>query len=372
MAPAVVNSCSTTDSSPTTDSPIMVTPPSDFYGPGDYPFGGHPWQHQPGNGSARGHTNGLNGTHSEPTPPQLPMPIAIVGMACRLPGNVSSPAELWELCSRARTGFGPIPKDRFSHDAYYHPNAGKMGSYHAQGGNFLTHVDLKSMDALFFGLTEKEAVSMDPQQRLLLECTFEALENGGIPKHSIVGQDVGVFVGGSLAEYEHQMARDIDSMPMHQATGCAQAMQSNRISHFFDLRGPSFTADTACSASLVALHLACQSMRAGESTHAIVGSCHLNMLPEFWSSFSSSRLLSDSGRSIAFDGRGTGFGRGEGCGVIVLKPLDEALKNNDVIRAVIHGSGINQDGKTPGITMPNGTAQGTNRNPKHNSSPVHC
>ncbi|KKY31461.1 putative fatty acid synthase s-acetyltransferase [Diaporthe ampelina] len=128
------------------------------------------------------------------------MPIAIVGMACRLPGNVSSPAEFWELCSRARTGFGPIPKDRFSHDAYYHPNAGKMGSYHAQGGNFLTHVDLKSMDAPFFGLTEKEAVSMDPQQRLLLECTFEALENGGIPKHSIVGKDVGVFVGGSLAE----------------------------------------------------------------------------------------------------------------------------------------------------------------------------
>ncbi|KAJ0119969.1 beta-ketoacyl synthase domain-containing protein [Diaporthe amygdali] len=335
----------------------MVTPPSDFYGPGDYPFDSQSWRHQPENGSSHGHTNGLNGTHPEPTPPPKTMPIAIVGMGCRLPGNVSSPAEFWELCSRARTGFGPIPKDRFNHDAYYHPNAGKMGSYHAQGGNFLTHVDLKSMDAPFFGLTEKEAVSMDPQQRLLLECTFEALENGGIPKHSIVGQDVGVFVGGSLAEYEHQMARDIDSMPMHQATGCAQAMQSNRISHFFDLRGPSFTADTACSASLVALHLACQSMRAGESTHAIVGSCHLNMLPEFWSSFSSSRLLSDSGRSIAFDGRGTGFGRGEGCGVIVLKPLDEALRNNDIIRAVIHGSGINQDGKTPGITMPNGLEQ---------------
>lgn len=135
-------------------------------------------------------------------------------------------------------------------------------------------------------------------------------------------------------------------------------MQSNRISHFFDLRGPSFTADTACSASLVALHLACQSLRTGESTQAIVGSCHLNMLPEFWSSFSTSRLLSDHGRSIAFDSRGSGFGRGEGCGVIILKPLDQALKDNDSIRAVIHGSGINQDGKTPGITMPNGLAQG--------------
>ncbi|KAG8158497.1 hypothetical protein KVR01_011619 [Diaporthe batatas] len=178
----------------------MVTPPSDFYGSGDYPFDGHPWQQQSANGHARGHTTGLNGTHPQPTPPQKQAPIAIVGMACRLPGNVSSPAEFWELCSRARTGFGPIPKDRFSHDAYYHPNAGKLGSYHAKGGNFLTHVDLKSMDAPFFGLTEKEAISMDPQQRLLLECTFEALENGGIPKHSIVGQDVGVFVGGSLAE----------------------------------------------------------------------------------------------------------------------------------------------------------------------------
>ncbi|KAJ0161416.1 Lovastatin diketide synthase LovF [Colletotrichum tanaceti] len=134
-------------------------------------------------------------------------------------------------------------------------------------------------------------------------------------------------------------------------------MQSNRLSHFFDLRGPSFTADTACSASLVALHLACQSLRAGESTSAIVGGCHLNMLPEFWISFSSCRLLADSGRSIAFDQRGTGFGRGEGCGMLILKPLDQAIRDNDSIRAVIRGTGINQDGKTPGITMPSGAAQ---------------
>lgn len=148
------------------------------------------------------------------------MPIAVVGMACRLPGNVSSPAEFWELLSRARTGFTPgVPKERFNHDAFYHPNPGKMGAYHAAGGNFLTHVDLAAMDAPFFGLTEKEAISMDPQQRLLLECTFEALESGGIPKHSLVGEDVGVFVGGSLSEYELHLARDIDTMPMHQATG---------------------------------------------------------------------------------------------------------------------------------------------------------
>ncbi|CRJ92526.1 hypothetical protein BN1723_008504 [Verticillium longisporum] len=291
-----------------------------------------------------------------PSQDQSSMPIAIVGMACRLPGSVASPAEFWELCSRARTGFTPVPKERFNHDTFYHPNPGKTGTYHASGGNFLD-VDLAAFDAPFFGLTEKEAISMDPQQRLLLECTFEALENAGIPKHSIVGEDVGVFIGGNFAEYESHLFRDSDTIPMHQATGCAQAMQANRLSHFFDLRGPSYTVDTACSSSLVALHQACQSLRAGESNQAIVGGCHLNMLPEFWVSFSSCRLLSDSGRSIAFDNRGTGFGRGEGCGMIVLKPLDQALRDNDSIRAVIRGSGINQDGKTPGITMPNGSAQ---------------
>ena len=287
---------------------------------------------------------------------EKPMPIAIVGIACRMPGDVSSPAEFWELLSRSRTGFSEVPQTRFNADTFYHPNAGKGGSFHAKGGNFLS-CDLEAFDAPFFGLTEKEAIAMDPQQRLLLECSFEALENAGIPKQNIVGKDVGVFVGGSFPEYEAHLSRDSDTIPMHQATGCAYAMQSNRLSHFFDLRGPSFTSDTACSSSMVAVHQACQSIRLGESSMALVGSCHLNMLPEFWVSFSSCRLLSDSGRSIAFDERGTGFGRGEGCGMVVLKPLDQALRDNDPVRAVIVGSGLNQDGKTPGITMPNGDAQ---------------
>lgn len=150
--------------------------------------------------------------------PRAPMPIAIVGMACRMPGSVATPAEFWELCSRARSGYTKVPKERFNHDLFYHPNPGKTGAYHAQGGNFLD-VDLAAFDAPFFGLTEKEAISMDPQQRLLLECTFEALENAGVPKHSIVGKDVGVFVGGSFAEYESHLFRDSDTIPMHQATG---------------------------------------------------------------------------------------------------------------------------------------------------------
>ncbi|KAK8859936.1 ketoacyl-synt-domain-containing protein [Apiospora arundinis] len=339
------------------------------------------------NGTANGHENGLNGdssingghrrvgdafpgeTHAtsncvapETTKPKTkPMPLAIVGMSCRLPGNVASAAEFWELCARARSGYSTIPKSRFDTSSFQHPNPGKAGCHNPVGGHFLSDesVDLAAFDAPFFSLTEKEAISMDPQQRLLLECTFEALENAGVPKHTIVGKDVGVFVGGSFPEYESHCFRDTDRIPMHQATGCAYAMQSNRLSHFFDLKGPSFTTDTACSSSLVALHLACQSLRAGESSMAIVGGCHLNMLPEFWISFAKSRLFSDSGRSYSFDSRGTGFGRGEGCGMIILKPLDQARRDNDSIRAVIVGSGINQDGKTPGITMPCGTAQET-------------
>jgi acyl transferase domain-containing protein len=135
-----------------------------------------------------------------------------------MPGNVASPAEFWELLSRARTGFTHIPKRRFGAGSFYHPNPGKAGCFNPVGGNFLD-VDLAAFDAPFFGLTEKEAISMDPQQRLLLECTFEALENAGIPKHTVVGTDVGVFVGGSFPEYESHLFRDSDTIPMHQATG---------------------------------------------------------------------------------------------------------------------------------------------------------
>lgn len=300
--------------------------------------------------------------------------IAIIGMACRLPGSVSTPDEFWELLARARTGFSTVPSSRFSDKRFFHPNPGKSGSTNARGGSFLTH-DLTAFDAPFFGFTQQEAISLDPQQRLLLECTFEALESAGIPKHDVVGKDVGVFVGGTFSEYEADLFRDPGTIPMHQATGmlaanesvyghaltfigCAMAMQSNRISHFFDLRGPSYTVDTACSSSLVAIHNACQSLRTGESTMALAAGVHLNMLPEFWISYSMSRLFGEEGRSFAFDQRGTGYGRGEGCGMILLKPLEQAIQDNDPIRAVITGTGINQDGKTPGITMPNGAAQG--------------
>jgi acyl transferase domain-containing protein len=146
------------------------------------------------------------------------IPIAIVGMACRLPGNVSTPEEFWELCSRARSGWSEIPKERFEKASFHHPNPGKSGCFNAVGGNFLQE-DIGLFDAPFFNLTAQEATSMDPQQRILLECTFEALENAGIPKHEVIGKDVGVFIGGSFSEYEAQSFVDTETIPMYQATG---------------------------------------------------------------------------------------------------------------------------------------------------------
>lgn len=308
--------------------------------------------HSGANGTTNGSTtNGTNGAKKI-----FPEPIAIVGMGCRLPGDVSTSAEFWELCSRARSGWSEIPKSRFNHAAFHHPNPDKLGCYNPKGGHFLKE-DIDVFDAPFFNMTEKEAISMDPQQRLLLECTFEALENAGIPKRSLAKKDVAVFVGGSFADYELNNVRDTETSPMYQATGCAPAILANRLSYYFDFAGPSATVDTACSSSLAALHLACQSLNSGESTHAIVASCHLNILPDYFVTMSTSSLFSDEGKSFAFDHRASGFGRGEGVGCVVLKPLSEAIKANDAIRAVIVGSGVNQDGKTNGITMPNGDAQ---------------
>ncbi|TVY85582.1 Reducing polyketide synthase [Lachnellula suecica] len=313
-------------------------------------------------------TNGVNGTDGTESPNGGPVqavavsggeklaPIAIVGMGCRLPGDVSSPEEFWELCSRARSGWSPIPKERFNHETFHHPNPDKVGCYNPEGGHFLSE-DLGLFDAPFFNLTEKEAISLDPQQRLLLECTYEAFENGGIPKHKLAGENVGVFVGGSFSDYELRNCRDSDTAPAFQATGCAASLLANRISYYFDLAGPSFTVDTACSSSLTALHLACQSIRNGESSQAVVASAHLNLLPDYFILMSMSSLFSDEGKSYAFDHRGSGFGRGEGAGCVILKPLDQAIKDNDSIRAVIVGSGVNQDGRTKGITLPNGDAQ---------------
>ena len=166
------------------------------------------------NAYTHGYTEGYIKGNMSPKP----LPIAIVGMSCRLPGNVTTPDEFWELCSRARSGWSEIPKERFDSGSFYHPNPGKGGCFNSLGGNFLKE-DLGLFDAPFFSLTSQEATSMDPQQRIMLECTFEALESAGIPKHEIVGKRVGVFIGGTFSEYEAQAFADADTIPMYQATG---------------------------------------------------------------------------------------------------------------------------------------------------------
>ncbi|KAJ5938107.1 hypothetical protein N7454_004449 [Penicillium verhagenii] len=285
-----------------------------------------------------------------------PKRMAIIGMACRLPGQVSTADDLWDLCSRGKSPWSEVPKSRFNTHSFYHPNPDRPGSYNAQGAHFLKE-DVGQFDAPFFNITLQEARTMDPQQRILLECTYEALENAGIPISSIAGGDVGVFAGASYPDYDANNCMDIDSIPMYAGTGCAGALQSNRISYYFDFHGPSITVDTACSSSLAALHLASQSIRNGDCSMAIVAGCHLNLLPQAFVIMTRARLLADSGKSYAFDDRASGFGRGEGAGCIILKSLEDAEAAGDAIRSVLVNSGTNQDGRTRGITMPNSEAQ---------------
>ncbi|KAB5511498.1 polyketide synthase [Coniochaeta sp. 2T2.1] len=280
------------------------------------------------------------------------MPIAIVGMSCRLPGDISTPGDFWKLMTKGRSCWSPIPSSRFNAAAYQHPNPEKKGTLNSQGGYFISQ-DLEMFDAGFFDMTKKEAETMDPIQRLLLECSYEAFENAGIPKEDIGGKKVGVFIG--LPDMEHRMGnlRDLEDVPMFDPTGAQGAFLAGRIAYYFDLRGPTLAVDTACSSSMQAIHLAVQSIRNGESEQAIVGASHLITQPDVWVSMAKLRLFSESGKTHAFDHRAkSGYARGEGVGCLVLKPLHQAVVDNDHIRAVIVETGISHNGRTVGIVAP--------------------
>ncbi|KAL8832103.1 MAG: hypothetical protein Q9191_000460 [Dirinaria sp. TL-2023a] len=267
------------------------------------------------------------------------MPIAILGMACRLPGDVSDLESFWNFCQNASNSWTEFPKERVNPAAFHHPNPEKAGCFHLKGAHFLQS-SVSCFDAPFFNITAEEAKSVDPRHRMLLECTYEALENSGIPISSIVGKEVGVYVGRSLSHYELHCLRDFETAPRLQYMECADSLLANRISYFFDLRGPSATIDTACSSGLAALHLACQSLRAGEISQAIVGGSHLNLMPEVLASVSSSMFYSAEGKCYPFDERVSGgFGPGEGTSCMVLKPLQGAIDSGDNIRAIIRNTG---------------------------------
>ncbi|KAH8668269.1 hypothetical protein BGZ60DRAFT_487890 [Tricladium varicosporioides] len=304
------------------------------------------------------------------------MPIAVIGMACRFPGDATSPEKLWELLVNGRNAWSEFPKDRVNIDGFYHPSGNRQGSICFKGGHFLKG-DIAAWDAPFFSITSHEAAAMDPQQRVLLEVSYEAFENGtrrfyhllyhanryrvaGIPMESLPGSTTGVYCGSFVKDYEQIVLRDADDSPQYAATGNGIAIMSNRISWFYDLKGPSMTLDTGCSASLVGIHLACQSLRTGEATMAMAMGAGLILTPATMMPMTALNFLSPDGKCFTFDERANGYGRGEGIGAVVLKPLEMALRDNDTIRAVIRGSSVNQDGRTPGITMPSSESQAMN------------
>ncbi|RAK99944.1 putative polyketide synthase [Aspergillus ibericus CBS 121593] len=286
------------------------------------------------------------------------MPIAIIGMGFRGPGDAVTVGRLWTMMVEGREAWSPIPASRWNPSAFFHPDHARHGTINVQGGHFLTE-DVSLFDAPFFNLTGDEVAAMDPQQRLLLEVTYEGLENAGIPLSKIMGSQAACFVGSFNADYMDLLLRDPDFIPMYQCTNAGQsrAMTANRISYFFDLKGPSVTIDTACSGSLVALHLACQTLRTGDASVAIAAGVNVILSHEFMSTMTMMKFLSPNGRCHTFDERADGYARGEAIGCLILKPLKDAIRDRDHIHAIIRGSGSNQDGRTPGITLPSGAAQ---------------
>ncbi|KAI1502944.1 hypothetical protein F5X99DRAFT_137710 [Biscogniauxia marginata] len=282
--------------------------------------------------------------------------IAVIGMSCRFPGDASNPERLWEMCARAHEAWSEWPKGRFNRGAFYHPNPERGGTFNAKGGHFLDQ-EMGAFDASFFNITPTEAKALDPQQRLQLENAYEALENAGITLDDVSGSSTGVFIGTSNHDYEHMLLKDPDSVPLYHAVGVSASIMANRISHFFNLRGPSVTVDTACSSSLVALHQACQSLRLGESRQAIVGGANLILEPGMLIPMSSLRFFSPDGTCYTYDHRASGYGRGEGVGTVILKPLNDAVRDGDTIRCVIRATGVNSDGRTAGLMLPSGEAQ---------------
>ena len=284
-------------------------------------------------------------------------PIALVGIGCRLPGGVDSPEALWQLLSHGVDAVADVPADRWNIDEYYDPDPATPGKMSTRQGGFVNHVD--QFDPHFFGIAPREAEQMDPQQRLLLEVTWEAFERAGIAPDSLSGSSTGVFVGMASSDYGQVQltARGLDGLDAYYASGTAHSIASGRISYLLGLQGPSITLDTACSSSLVAVHLACQSLRSGESNLALAGGVNLILSPENSITLSKYQMMSPEGRCKFGDASANGFVRGEGCGVVVLKRLSDALKDGNAILAVIRGSAVNQDGPSSGLTAPNGPAQ---------------
>ncbi|KAI0185009.1 putative hybrid NRPS/PKS enzyme [Xylaria flabelliformis] len=283
-------------------------------------------------------------------------PIAIIGTGCRFPGQCDNPSKLWDLLRKPRDLLKEIPEERFSTSAFYHPQNHHHGTSNVRH-SYLLEEDLRDFDAHFFGINSVEAHSVDPQQRLLLETVYESLEAAGLSVKELQGSDTAVYVGVMSADFTDMIGRDTETFPTYFATGTARSILSNRLSYFFDWHGPSMTIDTACSSSLIAMHQAVQVLRAGDSSVAVVAGSNLILGPEQYIAESKLQMLSPTGRSRMWDAAADGYARGEGVAAVVLKKLSQAIADGDHIECIIRETGLNQDGRTPGITMPSAAAQ---------------
>ncbi|KAI1772793.1 amino acid adenylation domain-containing protein [Hypoxylon cercidicola] len=290
--------------------------------------------------------------------PNSEEPIAIIGTGCRFPGNATTPSRFWDLIQAPRDLLTEISVDRFSVQSFHHEN----GQYHGHGN--AKHAYLlaeqrtqRHFDARFFNINVAEAETLDPQMRQLLETVYEALEASGHTIEQLQGSDTAVYTGLMVADYEQMMLRDQDCVGTYHGTGTSRSLMSNRISYFFDWHGPSMTIDTACSSSLVAVHQAVQQLRSGQSRVAVAAGANLILDPVAYISFSKLRMLSPDGRSRMWDASANGYARGEGIGAVVLKTLKSAQEDGDHIECIIRETGVNQDGKTPGLTVPSPAAQ---------------
>ncbi|MBD0385265.1 MAG: polyketide synthase, partial [Nostoc sp. C3-bin3] len=281
-------------------------------------------------------------------------PIAIVGIGCRFPG-ASSPEAFWHLLHHGIDAISEVPMERWDVDSLYDPEPATPGKMSTRYGGFIEGVD--SFDPSFFGISPREAERIDPQQRVVLKVAWEALENAGIAPSNLSGTQTGVFIGIGNYDYGIVVSKDLERINAYDGTGNTLGIAANRLSYLLNLRGPSLAIETSCSSSLVAIHLACRSLQNAESDLCLVGAVSLMLSPQQTIIYSQARMMALDGRCKTFDASADGYVRGEGCGIVVLKRLSDAIRDGDRIQAVIRGSAINQDGLSNGLTAPNGPSQ---------------